>query len=321
MFYRWMLFIFFLSACSDRGTTHLKQASEADSVMYNWIKLADTTGFSPSSHVQFMNIRDTVWAVHPNGIYFSIDGISFQPSSLTTEMTRSSFSDVIFFNNKLIAFGKHLTTLGKSTSSIITFESTDLRHWTATPSNLPISDRYRPVVFNGRLWIFTGNESTKRNLQAWNSSDGIRWNKIADSLAFPAGEHQLMFVFRKKLIALSTGCMQSEDGIHWRNLDCKSAPAIEGRTPIIFNDKIWLFGSVPSAKETPGVVYSADGKTWDSMTSPWIKRSNPAACVFRAAILLSSGDHRKVSGTSHLDSLLNDVWQFADSKTLKRNNK
>jgi hypothetical protein len=50
---------------SNKQSTPPTMRVVTESGEYQWEKLSDTAAFKPAYHIQFMNIRDTLWAFLP----------------------------------------------------------------------------------------------------------------------------------------------------------------------------------------------------------------------------------------------------------------
>src|SRR5215203_2294745 len=98
------VFIFFLFAgCNERRRLPETIQPTGNSGEYEWTKLCDSTGFFPTNRLQFLNIRDTLWVFHPNGNYYSTDGISFQLCGLEAKLSSPGIPGYLFSNNNLIS--------------------------------------------------------------------------------------------------------------------------------------------------------------------------------------------------------------------------
>jgi len=282
----------------------------SESGEYQWEKLSDTAAFKRADKIQLMNIRDTIWAFLQHGIYYSTNGINFHLSKLEPIVSSTGLSGFIFFNNKLISLS-HFKPHSLASSTGFTHTSLNLQDWKQViSSTMPFRRSYNPVGFKGKFWIFGGKDSSGLHADAWNSEDAIHWKKVADSLAFGPIDNYNMIVFKKKLLMLSEHLWDSEDGIHWRKVQTTAVPSLHSSTPIIFNDKLWIFGAGFINEENGKVLVSADLKKWDTLRAPWLERSSPAACIFHGKILLGGGNHHLISGNVLKDSLLNDIWQM-----------
>lgn len=312
MYTRVVLILIFFTGCGHDDQRAANIEPGGNSREYQWKKLADSAAFMPTDRLQFQNIRDTLWAFHPNGNYYSTDGETFQLSILEPKISKDAIPGYLFSNNKLITVIPASSGNKNDSNSIITYKSVDLSHWNVKTKAVPLA-LVRPsplVVFRGKIWIFGATDSSYENTVAWNSDDAIHWTKIADSLPFRAELNQRMIVFKKKLLLLSDHLWESEDGARWKIVSTTTLPSFKQSTPIHFNNLLWIFGAGSNEKGLIKILVSADTRKWDTIDAPWPWRTSPAVCILRGKIFMGGGKHPVISGSQTSDSLLNDIWQM-----------
>jgi len=316
MILRFMIFLAFLSACGSRDSGQPPRDKEPALEEYRWTKIVDSAIFNGSANLQLLNIRDTIWAFDTLAVYYSTDGKEFTHWNANADPLSPATSSYVFFNNRVISLTRRTNADGHEES--ICVESIDFQYWTVHSTSLPLQSSYQPIYFNGKLWVYTDQSPEENTTRAWNSTSGIEWRLVADSLPFDVTSPPLLVVFRKKLLLLSSACFQSDDGMHWKKLPLISPGGLTSKSILAFNDRVWLFGSSMAANDSSAVYFSKDLNTWDSMAAPWTARANPAACVFRARVLLSGGNqHRSGTGSDCRNTLTSDVWEFSNkNKTI-----
>ena len=204
MFIRNVIIFFLLAGCDERGTVPEAVLPANNSGEYEWTKLSDSAGFIPTGDLQFVNIRDTLWLFHPNGNYYSTDGIKFHLSGLEAKLSLSGKPGYLFSNNKLITVVAGQAGKKNDSSSMITYKSFDLLNWNlATKAiSLPLIDHSLLIGFKGKIWIFGASDSSDQHVGAWNSDDAVHWTKMADSISFGSIADCRMIVFKKKVIII-----------------------------------------------------------------------------------------------------------------------
>jgi hypothetical protein len=73
------LFIFIIFTSCNNQTNKKEQAEEINitpqnDTSYVWRKLLDSADWNKSYNFQLFNIKDTLWAFHADGTWYSIDG-------------------------------------------------------------------------------------------------------------------------------------------------------------------------------------------------------------------------------------------------------
>lgn len=322
---RWIIWIFICTAFSCAAPTpEQPKAGTSDSLSsrFSWTKLADSAAFPRSYNFQLMNIRDTVWVLHSAGIFTSSDGIHYTKSGLENILGNTAFLDYVYFKDELWALGRFTGNIESFTFKSSIWSTADLRHWQvrASQSNLPPRFFIHPFVFNGRIWIIGGTDGKTVFADAWNSVDGIHWDKVADSLPFGKKENVYVVTFRKKLVLLSNDVWESVDGIHW-NLLAKDfgAGSVYGYFPVVYENRIWLLGTNRNNQFTQELLVSSDGVHWTSSKAPWSPRGGVAACIFRNGILMTGGKYGGQSGQEFIYS--NDIWMLRTRRDPFRNRK
>ena len=307
-----IFFVLFFS-CSGRSTHKVKLPKEQTSVHadtgYVWTKLLDSANWKKSYNFQMFTIRDTMWVFHPDGNWFSSDGVNWQKSTPPNSIKNLAFLDYVHFNNALYG-------LGYFEGNIETFSyrpdihiSTDMKRWSFVKSNLPARFFCHPFVFDNKIWIIGGEDKNGKYADIWNSTDGIDWIKQKDDLPFGKRSGSQVVQMNGKLYLLDNEVWVSKDALNWENVtnEIVKGEQIFGYSAQVMDNKILLLVCNRNGQFTSQVLVSSDGKTWSGMDAPWSPRGGIAATVSRGKIYMTGG---KYGGTpNHPDfRYSNDVW-------------
>jgi hypothetical protein len=208
------------------------------------------------------------------------------------------------------------------------WQSTDGSSW-EFKGNAPWEGRHVSgwVTFKNAIWVVGGDLNQERfQTDVWNSTDGVTWNKIAETLPWTERGSHMVAVFKNKLWMVGgqqingggalagdtvfNDVWNSDDGIHWKMVTPNAPWAGRGFGKLIsFNNRLWLLGG--GRYNDPKIYYNdvwstADGITWTKhKTPPWRPRFFQEAVVFdnRIWILGGLGDNA---------ANLGDVWYSSD---------
>jgi hypothetical protein len=182
------------------------------------------------------------------------------------------------------------------------------------------------VTFKNAIWIVGGDLNQERfQTDVWNSTDGITWNKIAETLPWTERGSHMVAVFKNKLWMvggqqINNGALagdtvfndvwNSSDGIHWKMVTPNAPWAGRGFGKLIdFNNRLWLVGG--GRYNDPKIYYNevwstADGVNWTKhATPPWRPRYFQEAVVFDSKIWI-------LGGLGDNGANLGDVWYSSD---------
>jgi hypothetical protein len=304
--------IVFLS-CSGRSTQKdsppLVQTSVHSDTGYVWTKLLDSADWKKSYNFQMFTIRDTMWVFHPDGNWFSTDGVGWKKSILTNSINNLAFLDYVIFNGSVYGLGYFDGNIETFTFRPEIHITTDMKRWSTLKSNLPPRFFYHPFVFDNKIWIIGGEDKERKYADIWNSSDGTNWIKQKDDLPFGKRSGSQVVQMDGKLYLLDNDVWISTDALNWKKLtdEIVKGEQIFGYSAQIMDNKIWLLGCNRNGQFTSQVLVSSDGKNWVGMDAPWSPRGGIAATVFHGKIYMTGG---KYGGTpNHPDfRYSNDVW-------------
>ncbi len=305
-----MLLLSCFTQTTEQQKTLTDQAVTAGDSSYVWTKLLDSADWKKSYNFQLFSLKDTLWTFHPDGNWFSVNGLSWTKSSLPNAIYNLAFLDYIWFKDALYGLGHFEGNIETYTLRSDIYKTTDLRQWqTFTKTNLPKRFFYHPFVYQNKLWLIGGEDKDGKYADCWNSDDGINWTKQKDNLPFGNGNNAQFVVLHNKLYLLRNDVWCSTDGLTWEQVTPAIVPGEEifGYAPVIFDDQIWLLGCNRNGQFSSQILVSGDGKKWQARNAPWAPRGGIAATVHKGKIYMTGG---KYGGTpDHPDFRYdNDLW-------------
>lgn len=290
---------------------HLTAPSTPHQYTYRWHELSAQAAFAKSYNFQLFSLKDTLWAFHPSGNWYSLDGKQWEKSPLPNALKNLAFLDYVPFGKGVLALGTFEGNIERFAQTSRVQQTTDLRTWEvlAQECNLPKRFFYHPFVFRGKIWIVGGEDAQRQYADVWNSPDGVHWAKQADHLPFGKGSGEQFVVMGERVYRLGSDVWSSSDGLHWQQDTRAIQPGVElfGYQAVVFEGRIWLLGCNRNGQFTSNVLWSADGTQWHQMQAPWTPRGGVAACVHRGKLYLTGG---KYGGQGNDPEFVysNDVW-------------
>lgn len=284
---------------------------------YIWTKLTDSAAWKKNYNFQMFSCRDTLWTFHPDGNWFSADGTNWTKSELTNAIHNLAFLDYVQFKDTIFGLGHFEGNIETFTFKPEIYKTTDFKHWVtlSTQSNLPKRFFYHPFVFDNKIWIIGGEDKNNKYADIWNSTDGINWTKQKDDLPFGKRSGSQIVLLKDQLYLLDNDVWQSSDGLNWQKISNEIIPGVPifGYKALVFDNKIWLLGCNRNGQFSNQVLFSTDGKNWQTQNAPWLPRGGIAATVFRNKIYMTGG---KYGGTpNHPDFRYdNDLWTLSKSE-------
>lgn len=283
---------------------------------YRWTQLVTHAPWKESYNFQMITWRDTLWTLHPDGNWWSVDGQQWQLSPLGNALNNLAFLDYILMRDTLYALGNFEGNIAQFTWRPQVHYSADGRHWrlASGEQQLPRRFFYHPFVFQDRLWIIGGEDEHQQYDDVWSSGNGQEWRRDVAHADFGKRSSSQTVWFRNKLWLLNNDVWSSTDGIHWQLESREIVPGetIFGYTAVVWNDRIWLLGCNRNGQFSSQVLSSQDGKNWTAHAAPWTPRGGIAAAVYRGHLYMTGG---KYGGTPHHPDFRysNDVWILSSS--------
>lgn len=309
---RWYLILaaihlIWLGSCLDT------QNNSSSGSLGSWTKIMEVTPWPASYNFQMLTFRDTLWVFHGDGNWFSADGISWEKSTLPNAIGNLAFLDYVVFKDTLFGLG-HFD--GNSENHILRrtiYFSTDAARWDSLPqADLPARYFYHPFVFKDKLWIIGGEDESNVYADIAVSQDGLHWQIMKDNLPFgPTTENQFV-VMRDSIWMLGKDVWVSADGYEWiqRSPVMIAEEPVFGYAAVGAKEQLWLIGCNRESSFDHKVMYSVNGKHWETMDAPWSPRGGVAAVLFKNAIFMTGG---KYGGTPSNPEFIysRDLWKFS----------
>lgn len=314
---RWMFLLPFLILFSCQNTLKNNKATEVKNgklkpdTSYVWTKLLDSADWKKSYNFQMFSLNDTLWTFHPDGTWYSADGKNWAKSMLPNVIYNLAFLDYVQFKGSIYGLGYFKGNIEQFDFKPEIYKTTDLKHWTtlSQSSNLPKRFFYHPFVFDNKIWLIGGEDKSTKYADIWNSENGIHWTKQKENLPFGKRSGSQIVMLNDTLYLLNNDVWNSTDGLNWQKVSAEivKGEQIFGYAAQVFHNKIWLLGCNRNGQFSSQVLYSADGKTWNTQAAPWLPRGGIAATVHQNKIYMTGG---KYGGTpDHPDFRYdNDVW-------------
>ena len=286
---------------------------------YQWNLLTDGAAFAKSYNYQLFAIRDTLWAIHHDNAWFTMDGKTWNKSDLTNIINNNAFLDYVWFKNALYGIGSFKGNIETHTFHTSIFRTADMKNWEmmAPESNLPKRFFYHPFVFNDKIWIIGGSDETTMYADIWNSEDGIHWIKQADNLPFGKRDNSQFVLFNNKIFLINNDVWSSADGLQWtrETKEIVSNEEIVGSSAVVYDNHIWLLGCNRNGRFQSEILVSDDGKTWKPERAPWSPRGGIAACIYQDKIVMTGGKYGGPGIAGQTEFVYsNDVWALGKAK-------
>jgi hypothetical protein len=214
------------------------------------------------------------------------------------------------FNNQLWTVHGHYKKLDNSNERLHrndVYFSNDGISWTyASAGPTPVRAFHKSFVLNNKLWVIGGINYEDTYLQTslsdiWSTSDGINWEKEADSSNLPwsAQQNGAYIVFSGYVWNFHEKIWRSQDGVTWNEVITNSQYSYDQWVPrpvVEYKGDLFMFGG----GEANEIWTSSNGYNWTKHgTLPYI------------------GEHANQSGTP---VILNDeiyILEAGDGITLK----
>ena len=308
---KYLLVMMMTMLISCRNSSDSNQAKSETESEYEWKKLTDTAAWSKSYNFQMIKVQDTIWTFHPDGNWYSTDGMEWQKSSLSNSIGNHAFLDYIFFDDAVWGLGNFEGNIEKFTFKPEIYKTADFKQWqtVSKKSNLPERHFYHPFEFRNKIWIIGGENKDTVYSDIWHSTDGIIWIKGRDNVPFGRRSNSQIVLLNSKLYLLNNDVWSSDDGLSWHRETEEILPGqnIFGYKALVYDQKIWLLGCNRNGLFSNQVLYSSDGKNWKTQNAPWLPRGGIAATVYKNKIYMTGG---KYGGTPDHPEFRydNDIW-------------
>lgn len=310
---------YIITSCHGQLKAESKEANHAineDAVPgYKWLEHTSNAAFPKSYNFQLFNLRDTLWAFHPAGNWYSLDGKGWEKSSLPNSISNLAFLDYIMFDNSIFGLGHFEGNIEKFTLSTEIYQTRDMQTWTvlAKESNLPKRFFYHPFVLNNKIWIIGGTDGNDSFSDIWNSEDAVHWIKQADNMPFGKRDGSQFVILNNRVYMIGNDVWSSADGLNWvqETKELVKGENIFGGTAIVFDNRIWLLGCNRNGKFRSEMLVSDNGREWTAQRAPWSPRGGIAACIYQDKIFMTGGKYGGPGIAGQTEFVYsNDVWSL-----------
>ncbi|MEP7323741.1 MAG: hypothetical protein ABI761_17580 [Saprospiraceae bacterium] len=100
-----ILLTYWMMGCNDASDKKVAVAPAINDTLaasgYVWTKLLDSGSWKKSYNFQMFTMRDTLWIFHPDGNWYSTDGIQWTKSRLENAIYNLAFLDYVPFKNAI----------------------------------------------------------------------------------------------------------------------------------------------------------------------------------------------------------------------------
>lgn len=303
---------------NDYNTQKIKSENS-----YNWTKVSDSADWRKNYNFQMFSKNDTIWTFHPDGNWFSIDNKIWTKSELPNVIFNLAFLDYVQFKGAIYGLGYFKGNIEKFEFRPAIYKTTNFKNWEiiSKASNLPKRFFYHPFVFDQKIWIIGGEYNSTMYSDIWSSEDAIHWIKRKENLPFGKRSGSQIVTLNNTLYLLNNDVWSSKDGLNWQIVtdEIVKGEVIFGYSALVYDNKIWLLGCNRNGQFSSQVLYSADGKNWESLEAPWLPRGGIASTVYQDKIVMTGG---KYGGTPQHPAFRydNDIWTLSkvDNTTIKK---
>ena len=197
------------------------------------------------------------------------------------------------------------------------WDSTNGINWSQKTASAGWSrrDQHTSLVYNNKMWVIGGTDTSNRFNDVWDSTNGINWSQTTASANWSARYGHTSLVYDNKMWVIGGGnstnrfsdVWYSTDGINWTQTTA-SAGWFDRRdhTSLIYDNKMWVIGGFDGSYKND-VWYSTDGINWTQITANagWSGRNYQTSLVYNNKMWVLGG----YDGSNRF----NDVWHTTAS--------
>jgi hypothetical protein len=135
-------------------------------------------------------------------------------------------------------------------------------------------------VFDNKMWVIAGVDSTGARNDVWYSTDGIMWIQSTGNAGFSPRDRHSSLVFDNKMWVIgglvndwigscAHDVWNSTDGVTWTQVTTNAGFSPRyGHSGIVFDNRMWVIAGLDSSStDRSDAWYSTDGITWIQATS------------------------------------------------------
>lgn len=317
-------------AKSDGQTQFAASSPPAE---YTWSRVTERAPYPESYNFPVFVAKNKMWAFHPEAIWDSADGKTWNRSALPSMRRNVYQSQYVQFKDAVYALGDNSGNYERMTFSPSVRRTTDFRTWVnvGRNSNLPNRIFYSVLVFDGKMWMLGGYDGSQYHNDVWNSVDGATWTRVTAKAGWSPRTGSTVVVFRNKIYLIGGSVIDgtpdpnpSSDREIWSSSDGSAWTRIEndlqnrsGGFPIVFDDKLWLVGANRDGSFARSSLVSSDGATWNEVAAPWSPRGGAAAWIFNDKLYMTGGKYSVTENGQIRFIYSNDVWVMEKRKENK----
>ncbi|MBI4024268.1 MAG: hypothetical protein HY360_04755 [Verrucomicrobia bacterium] len=325
--------------------THKKEQPKMPG--YQWTKVTDQAAFAARDGAGALVFNNRMWflggwnpgdKIHfpkicNSEVWSSSDGAGWKLENPQAPWEGRHTAGYVVHQNKMWIVGGD-GNQGHYQNDV--WNSVDGVHWEWVCDNVPWGPRvlHYTVAFDNKIWIMGGQIVPQFAPAAeifysdvWNSSDGVKWTKVADKLPWaPRGMIGGSVVFKGRIWILGGGTYDtpkkpkrlfyndvwiSADGVNWKQV-AKTTPwkPRQYHDVAVFDNRMWVMeGFAGGTRENvwsnlSDVWYSNDGVNWTELPdTPWAPRHAASVFVQDNALWMIAGNN-----------MTPDVWKLVRVK-------
>ncbi|WP_281613196.1 kelch repeat-containing protein [Flammeovirga sp. SubArs3] len=295
--------------------------------------------YNNEDEIPFLPLLKWESAIDPDG-----DAISYQLKVTNTETNEvvvdiDNYMDTTFqISDELVMYTKYdWQVIAKDSYNDTTHSANHTFYSKRISENMVLRvgtapfirrDGHSSVVFNGKIYIFGGSNTSGVNNgiqnDVWSSNDGKNWTEVEhvnSPTSFTSRHQHTTVAFKNKLWTIGGGTADgikndvwsSSDGKNW-TLEVENAP-FDPRythTCLVYNDKIWIIGGrLENSHYLNDIWSSVDGINWvcETKNADFDPRGYHTSVVFKDKMWVMGGYKSGLGSGSN-----NEVWSSVDGK-------
>jgi hypothetical protein len=182
----------------------------------SWTQATSAAQFSPRSGHTSVLFNNEMWVIggasnsangtgiYRNDVWHSSDGVTWIQATANAAFPPRSYHSSVVFNNMIwIIGGIGQQGAGSSFYNDVWYSSDGII-WTQATASAGFSPRYclSSTVFDNKIWVIAGEDSSNMRGDAWYSVDGVTWTQVDNTGFSPRfGHTSLVFDNRLWVIA------------------------------------------------------------------------------------------------------------------------
>lgn len=295
-----------------------------------WTEITPHAAFPTSYNFPVYVERDRMWAFHPQGIWSSADGKSWEKAKLPTIRHSVYETTYVQFNHAVYALGKNQGNYLDLRFGSAIRRTTDFQTWEllAQSSNLPNRVFHGTVVFDGKIWLLGGFDGRNHHNDVWHSSDGVHWTQATAHAAWTPRQVDKCVVFQNRIWVIGGDVIDglptsnpraaqeiwsSADGVNWTLVT--EQVQLSGNSPVVFDGKLWLVGANRDGTFARASQITTDGIHWQEAPAPWTPRGGVATWIFDGKLFMTGGKYSVTENGQIRFIYSNDVWALTPTRS------